>query len=116
MTNRHDRYTAIDSIELRRQLGEISSVELAEVSRVFGGNPVTGYMFTSSMKEPALLIGWQKFEAMAFLGAGVGMGAYARFVRGNNNLWLIAAGMPFCTWALCQRYRQPTTLIDNSYR
>ena len=116
MTTRRDRYTCIDTLELRQQLGEITSAEVSEVNRVFGGNPVTGYLFTSSSKEPALLLGWQKFEALAFLGVGGGMAGYGRFVRGYNNLWLAAAILPFCTCMLAQRSRQPSTLIDNAYR
>jgi len=116
VTTRRDRYTAVDSLELRRQLGEITKAEVSEVNRIFGGNPVTGYKLTRSSKEPALLVGWHKFEGLAFLGAGSAMAGYGRFVRGYNNLWLLAAGLPFCTWALCMRSRQPSTLIDNSYR
>ena len=101
VTNRRDRYTAIDSIELRRQLGEITAAECSEVNRVLGGNPVTGYQFTLSSKEPALIVAWHKLEGLAFLGAGGAMCGYARFVRGYNNLWLLAAGLPFMTWSLC---------------
>ena len=41
---------------------------------------------------------------------------FGRFARGHNNLWLLAAGLPVCTWALVQSSRQPNTLIDNAYR
>lgn len=96
---------SIDSLELRRQLGEITTSEVSEVNRVLGGNPITGYMLTSSTKEPARLLAWNKLEGLIFLGTGGGLAMYGRFARGYNNLWLLAAGLPFCTWALCQRSR-----------
>ena len=116
VTKREDRYQKIDSLELRRQLGEITDEEVSEVNRVFGGNPVTGYLLTRSRSEPALLQAWHKFEGLAFLSAGAAFGAYGRFVKGFNNLWLLAPVVPFMTWQLTQRSRQPATLIDNAYR
>ena len=38
VTHRQDRYHALDSIALRRQLGEITSEEVSEVNRVLGGS------------------------------------------------------------------------------
>jgi hypothetical protein len=89
---------------------------MSEVNRVLGGNPVTGYLLTRSSKEPALIQGYQKLEFLAFLGAGGALGAYGRFVRGYNNLWLLAAVLPVISWSLTMKARQPTTLIDNAYR
>ena len=116
MTHRQDQYARIDSLELRRQLGEITHEEVSEVNRIFGGNPVTGHLFTRGKSEPALLVAWHKLEALTFLGAGGALGAYGRFLKGYNNLWLIAAGLPFLTWSVTMGARQPNTLIDNAYR
>ena len=77
---------------------------------------MTGYLLTRSRSEPALLQAWHKFEGLAFLSAGAAFGAYGRFVKGFNNLWLLAPVVPFMTWQLTQRSRQPATLIDNAYR
>ena len=55
LTKRQARYQEIDSLALRQQLGEITSDEVKEVNRVFGGNPLTGYLLTRSSREPALL-------------------------------------------------------------
>jgi len=106
----------MDSLELRRQLGEITTEEVSEVNRVLGGNPLTGYLLTRSSKEPALLCAWHKFEFLAFLGAGGALGMYGRVARGYNNLWLGAAILPVMAWAITQKARQPTTLVDNAYR
>ncbi len=116
VTQRQGRHHLIDSIDLRRQLGEITPEEVSEVNRVLGGNPVTGYQFTRSSSEPALLKAWNKLELLAFLGAGGAFGAYGRVVRGYNNLWLAAAIIPVMTWSVTMGARQPTTLIDNAYR
>ena len=88
------RYAKLDSLELRRQLGEITQGEVAEVNRVFGGNPVTGYLFTRGSSEPALLCAWHKGELVSFSGASFAIGLYGRFVRGYNNLWLVAPLLP----------------------
>ena len=101
---------------LRRQLGEITHEEVSEVNRVLGGNPLTGYLFTRSSSEPALLEAWHKFEFMFFVGAGAALAGYGRFARGYNNLWLLAAALPVATWSMVQRGRQPVTLVDNAYR
>ena len=49
-------------------------------------------------------------------GASFGMAGYGRFVRGYNNLWLLAAVLPIATLSLVQGARQPTMMIDNAYR
>ena len=113
---RQDRYQALDSLKLRQQLGEITPEECSEVNRVMGGNPVSGYTITRSRHEPALLHAWNNFEFLAFAGAGGALGAYGRFVKGYNNLWLAAAALPLMTLGLVQSARQPTTMIDNAYR
>ena len=101
VTHRQDRYHLIDSIELRRQLGEITHQEVSEVNRVLGG----AYVFTRSNSEPGKLSAWNTVEFLAFAGAGGAMGLFGRFARGHNNLWLLAAGLPVCTWALVQSSR-----------
>ena len=55
-------------------------------------------------------------EALLFTGAGATVGLYGRFVRGYNNLWLLAAFAPLVSWGMVSKARQPTTLIDNAYR
>ena len=116
VSKRQDRYGEIDSLELRRQLGEITPGEVSEVNRVFGGNLITGYQFTRASNEPALLKAWHKGEILAMTGASFGMAGYGRFVRGYNNLWLLAAVLPIATLSLVQGARQPTMMIDNAYR
>ena len=49
-------------------------------------------------------------------GIGAAFGFYGRFAKGYNNLWLLAPILPLLTWGLVQEARQPTTLIDNTYR
>ena len=53
---------------------------------------------------------------MLFGGIGAAFGAYGRFAKGYNNLWLLAPIVPLLTLGLVQQARQPTTLIDNTYR
>lgn len=113
---RQDRHSAIDSLQLRQQLGEITSEEVSEVNRVFGGNPVTGYQMMRSRKDPALLVAMHKFEFLFFAGAGGALGVYGRVVKGYNNLWLLAPVLPMITFFCVMKARQPTTLIDNTYR
>ena len=62
------------------------------------------------------MVAWQKFEFLAFGGAGAAIAGYGRFVRSYNNLWLLAAALPLMTWALVMKHRQPVTLVDNAYR
>ena len=116
VTQRQDRYQKVDSLQLRRQLGEITSEEVSEVNRVLGGNPLTGYQFIRGNKEPALLVAVHKLELMLYVGAGGALGAYGRFVKGYNNLWLLAPVLPMMTFYLAMKARQPTTLLDNAYR
>ena len=112
MTHRQDRYHAIDSIALRRQLGEITKDEVSEVNRVLGGS----YRFMRSNSEPGKLSAFNTLELLFFAGAGGALGLYGRFARGHNNLWLIAGALPVCTFALVHSARQPNMLIDNAYR
>ena len=51
VTKREDYYAKVDSLELRRQLGEISYSEMAELRRVFGGNPLTGYWLRANSES-----------------------------------------------------------------
>lgn len=113
---RQGRYNDIDSMKLRAQLGEITGEEASEINRVFGGNPLTGYQFVRGKKEPAMLIAIHKLECLLFVGASGALGAYGRFVKGYNNLWLVAPILPIASFYFAMRARQPTTLIDNAYR
>ena len=71
---------------------------------------------TLSKKEPGLLKAWNVGEFLLFAGVGGAFGGYGRFVKGYNNLWLLAAGLPVLAWGLVQNARQPTTHINNAYR
>ena len=116
VTQTQDRYWKLNSLRLRQQLGEITPEEVSEVNRVLGGNPITGYFLTLNKKEPSLLKAWNLGEFLLFAGVGGAFGGYGRFVRGYNNLWLLAAGLPVLIWSVFQNARQPTTHIDNAYR
>ena len=116
VTQTQDRYWKLDALKLRQQLGEITAEEVSEVNRVLGGNPITGYQLTLSKKEPGLLKAWNVGEFLLFAGVGGAFGGYGRFVKGYNNLWLLAAGLPVLAWGLVQNARQPTTHINNAYR
>ena len=116
LTKRHTRYHEVDSLALRQQLGEITPAEVGEVNRVLGGNIITGYAFTRSSKEPALLQAWHKAEFLSWLGLSSALAGYGRFVKGYNNLWLLAPVLSMTAGGLVQMSRQPHTLIDNAYR
>ena len=49
-------------------------------------------------------------------GASFALAGYGRFVRGYNNLWLLAAVIPISLTSLVMGSRQPSLLIDNAYR
>jgi len=55
---------------------------------------------TLSSKEPSLLQAWNIGELLVFAGLGGAFGSYGRFVKGYNNLWLLAAGIPVGLWTL----------------
>lgn len=44
-------------------------------------------------------------EFLLFAGAGGALGAYGRFARGYNNLWLLAAALPVLSWSIVQSSR-----------
>lgn len=107
-----DRYSAADAIALRQQLGEISKAEVREVNKVQGG----ATRFTLARSEPALLHGWNSFQAAVFLGVGTAFGVYGKFARGYNILWLPASIVPVSVYLAFSYARQPTQRIENAYR
>ena len=104
--------TAVDSISLRQQLGEISHQEVKELNRL----SQDGVTFSRSRKEPALLIGWNMRSFYLYTLLGFSVALYGRFAKGYNNLWLIAGVLPGSTSMITTYYRQPSQSIDNAYR
>ena len=82
------RYQALDSLELRQQLGQISKSELAEVQ---GLNGMTRF---SLNREPAGITSYQMLPLATAAAVGFGTGGYMKLVRGQNILWLGAAFLP----------------------
>ena len=116
LVQKEDRYGKLDSLALRQQLGEVSDQEVSELNRVFGGNPLTGTILTRALSEPALIVGYNMLELLVIGGASLGLGAYGRFVKGYNNLWLVAPLLPLALWSASTKSRQNSVLLDNCYR
>ncbi len=108
------RFREIDSLATRQLLGDISKDEVAQLNRTIGLK--NGSYYFKSQKEPAGIVAWSIYPLAAFYGLAVAIGGYARFVKGYNNLWLMASFAPFWTYALYNYVRQPTIEIDNCYR
>ncbi len=53
---------------------------------------------------------------MFFLVGGAAMGAYARFAKGYNNLWLIGAFIPLVVFNFYNWARQPQQELENCYK
>lgn len=86
-----DRYTAIDTLTMRQQLGEISSTEVAEVNRVLGSATTR---FSKDRKQPAKLWAWDNMTAGVLLLGGFGFCAYGLVALKSNLLWIGAAPLP----------------------
>ena len=86
------------------------------MNRVLGGNPVNGQLFVRANSEPAKIYAWNKLPLALSTMLGLGLGAYGRFVKGYNNLWLIAGIIPMGMYLLVASQRQPATTIENAYR
>ena len=108
----HNRATAVDSINLRQLLGEISHDEVKELNR----QAPAGVSFSRGRKEPALLIAWDMKSFYFYTLAGLSISLYGRFGRGYNNLWLIAGFLPGAVSLFVGYHRQPQLTIDNAYR
>lgn len=67
-------------------------------------------------KEPASVIAWNVAPLGGLYVAAVSIALYARFIRGYNNLWLVAGFAPFWTYVLYNYYRQPNQAVQNSYQ
>lgn len=55
------------------------------------------------------------YPILALWGLSTGIAVYGRFLRGYNNLWLIAGYVPLWTYLLYGACRQPTQEIQNAY-
>lgn len=108
------RFREIDSLATRQLLGDISSQEVSELNKVFGMS--NGSFYVKGWKEPASIVAWKIYPLALLYGAALGIGGYARFVKGYNNLWLIAGFVPFWSYVLYNYARQPTIEIDNCFR
>jgi hypothetical protein len=108
-----DRYTAIDSITMRQQLGEISKDEVAEVNRVLGSPFVS---FSKDRRQPAKLWAWDNLTTGALLLSGLGFTTYGLLGLKSNKLWIIAAPIPAFIYYKINGVRQDQDLIQNAYR
>jgi len=108
-----DKYTAIDTLTMRQQLGEISHDELNEVNRVMGS---TSVRFTKSANLPAKLIAEDVLTTSLFFVAGMSFFLYGRFALKSNMLWLLAAPAPALVYAKLSGSREDTDLLQNAYR
>ena len=100
---RRERMTAVDTICMRQQLGEISQYEVAELNRL----SKDGVTFSLGRKEPALLLGWNMTPFYLLTVIGLSLGFYGRFGKGYNNLWLIGGFLPGSGYMLTNYVRQP---------
>ena len=107
-----NRYTEIDSLDLRQKLGDISSTELKEAQRHIGSS---SYFFTKSRREPCLIYAWSTLPVLSFLGLGSASTLYG-LTRGYNLLWVPLAIVPVSIYALLAYSRQPREVTDNAYR
>ena len=106
------RYERVDELCLRQKLGEISKQEVKDVNKVFGGQTA----FVRANGEPAKILAFEALPIIAFAGLGLTLGAYGTFVKGYNNLWLLAGIMPALVYLGVATARQPPVKIENAYR
>jgi hypothetical protein len=99
------RFREVDTLSTRQLLGDISQEEVHELNKVVGGP--RGLYFTKGWKDPASIFGWNVYSLLALYGVSVSTAVYGRFVRGYNNLWLVAGFVPFWTYVLYNWARQP---------
>ena len=105
----HDRYTAVDTIQLQQMLGKVSADELNELNRVMGG--ITCSFNRSGMDLYAINL----LTAGAFLGAGLGFTALGLMSK-SNLLWAPAGFLPVMVNYAIQRGTQDQTQLQNAYR
>ena len=94
----------------------MSTEEVSEVNRLFGGNPLTGQLYVRANSEPAKIWAWNILPIAVSATLGLSLGAYGKFVKGYNNLWLAAGILPVTAYILVASQRQPSTKIENAYR
>ena len=94
----------------------MSNEEVSEVNRTLGGNPLTGQLYVRGNSEPAKIYVWNKAPLGIFAAGGLSLGAYGRFVKGYNNLWLVAGLLPVGMYMLVASGRQSSTQLENAYR
>ena len=107
-----NRYTTIDTLTYRQQLGEISQAEVAEVNQALGGR----YSFSRARDEPAKLYAYDSAMLGVYFLAGATIGAYGFFVKRYNMLWIPAGFAPFTTALVMNHLRQPVEEMQNAYR
>jgi hypothetical protein len=107
------RFRAIDAIVTRQLLGEISSDEISELNSIVGSP--NGTFFLGSNKEPASLWGWKIYPLLGLWAVCSGIAVYTRFIKGYNNLWLIAGYVPMWSYLIYGAARQPNQEIQNAY-
>ena len=75
----------------------MSSSEVKEARKALknGSYYVTTAQHPMPKGSPAHLYSWNFPLLTAALGAGVGIGAYGKFVRGTSMIWLIGGVLPF---------------------
>ena len=82
------------------------------MNRVFGGSTA----FTRANGEPAKIYAWKVIPLVVFTGLGLSLGGYGTFVKGYNNLWLVAGILPGLSYMALAASRQPAVQIENAYR
>ena len=112
MIQMKNRFTAIDTLTYRQQLGEISHAEVAEVNQALGGR----YSFSRARDEPAKLYAYDSAMLGFYFLAGAAIGGYGFFVKRYNMLWLPAGLAPFTVSLVLNHIRQPVEEMQNAYR
>ena len=84
---------------------------MSELNKVMGN----GHFYVKSRREPAGIFAWNVYPLAFLWVAGASIAVYARFIKGYNNLWLIAGFVPMWTYGLYNYARQPTGQIENCY-
>ena len=77
---------------------------------------MNGQLFVRSKSEPAKIWAWNKIPLALSAILGLSMGTYGKFVKGYNNLWLVAGFLPMSLYLLVASQKQPTTTVENAYR
>lgn len=108
------RFREIDQLATRQLLGDISKDEVKELNAVHGS--ANGTYYVKSMKEPAGILAWNVYPLALLWATGASIAGYARFIKGYNNLWLVAGFIPMWAYIFYNFARQPTVEIDNCYR